>query len=129
MELLSTSSGFFLLFSYCMSLSLSHPQSHVDVWVSFGRCGSSLENLDNLPLMHDNQEVDISVDGGADIYGISLSLNKNVAGFHVLSNLTLTDSEHKGYEETSKLPLDYGHIFSYAYLLILHCNPEFFLKG
>ena len=73
---------------------------------------SSLENLDNLPLIYDNQEVDISVDGGADIYGISLSFNKSIAGVHVMSNLTLTDSEHKGIEESSRVPLDYGHVFN-----------------
>ena len=73
---------------------------------------SSMENLDNLPLMYDNQEVAISTEGGADIFGISLSLNQNFAGMHVMSNLTFTDSEHKGIEDASNVPLDYGHVFN-----------------
>ncbi len=73
---------------------------------------SALENLDILPLSSIPNLVNFRPEGEADIYGIALSLAKNIGGVSVLSNLTLTDSKHYGLEETTKAPLDYGHVFN-----------------
>jgi len=73
---------------------------------------SAFENLDNLPLRLDPDPVVIEALGEVDIYGVSIAIVKNIGGLNVSSNLTLTDSKHYGIAETTKAPLDYGHIFN-----------------
>lgn len=73
---------------------------------------SAFENLDNLPIPFEAEPLDILAQGRSDIYGISISLVKNIGGVSVMSNLTIMDSEHDDLEQRSKAPLDYGHIFN-----------------
>jgi len=72
---------------------------------------SAFENLDNIPL-EVSEPVIIRPEGKVDIYGLSFSIVKNIGGINISSNLTLTDSKHYGIDETTKAPLDYGHIFN-----------------
>lgn len=73
---------------------------------------SAFENLDNLPISIYPYSVIIEAQGEVDIYGVSIAVIKDIGGFNVSSNLTLTDSKHYGVIETTKAPLDYGHIFN-----------------
>jgi len=75
---------------------------------------SGMENLDIVPIGGRGVPVVLTPGGEADIYGLSFYVMKNFAGLNISTNLTLMDSEHRGAEETSKAPLDYGHIFNFS---------------
>lgn len=74
---------------------------------------SAFENLDILPLERSLEPVMLKGTGEAEVYGLSFSIVKNVGGVGIMSNLTLMDSEHLGAQESTKAPLDYGHIFNF----------------
>jgi len=73
---------------------------------------SAFENLDIIPLSRDPEPVILKAEGEVEISGVAFSMVKKIAGVNVMSNLTLMDSKHYGKEETTKAPLDYGHIFN-----------------
>lgn len=73
---------------------------------------SAMENLDNLPLANMTDPIFLDAIGKADIYGVSLSINKNIGGIEFNGNITLTDSEQELVAQTSKAPLDYGHVLN-----------------
>jgi hypothetical protein len=73
---------------------------------------SAFENLDNVPIPNLSFPLVIQSVGKVDVYGMSISINKNVKEINISSNITITDSRQYSQTKTTKAPLDYSHVFN-----------------